>query len=127
MAKVKIPKEIAGVKIPKKARKRAKKALEATASPVVQGLAVAALASAARARAARSARKAAEAGPDAAAATEPGCACVEIDGERLAETLRAAARDGLLAFLEGLEEGLRATAPSPPPRDDEPGAAASAQ
>lgn len=33
---------------------------------------------------------------------------VEIDGEQLIETIRAAAVDGLQRFLDGLEEGLRA-------------------
>jgi hypothetical protein len=99
MAKVKIPKKIAGVKIPKKARKKANKALKATASPLVQGLAGAAIAGATRA-----ARVRAESGFSTH---------VAIDGEALAEALREAARDGLKAFLEGLEEGLRAD----PPRD----------
>jgi len=101
MAKVKIPKEIAGVKIPKKARKRAKKALKATANPVVRGLAVAAMAGAARARATRMAREAAceeDARPAEAAAERGFEARIEIDAERLAETVRAALRDGLHAF-----------------------------
>ena len=43
MTKVKVPKRIAGVKVPKKLRKQAKKMLKASASPVVQDLALAGL------------------------------------------------------------------------------------
>jgi hypothetical protein len=93
MPKVKIPKKIAGVKIPKKARKKAKKAIEAADNPFVRGLAAAALGSAARAASAR---------PQAEAGFR-----LEIDGEALADAVRSAARDGLRAFLEGLDQGLR--------------------
>jgi hypothetical protein len=90
---VKIPKKIAGVKVPKRVRKRAKKAIEAGASPVVREIAAAAL---------------------GAAAAKAGCerrfegrARVGIDGAKLGEAVRSAAIDGLRRFLEGLEEGLR--------------------
>ena len=43
MAKVKVPKKVVGVKIPKKVRKRAKKAIKLAESPVVREAAVAAL------------------------------------------------------------------------------------
>jgi flagellar motor protein MotB len=85
MAKgVKIPKKIAGVKLPKKVRKRARKAVEMSASPIVRDLAAAAI--------------------GAAAGSASG------NGEhrhRIAETFRSAAIDGLRRFLEGLEKGLR--------------------
>ncbi|GAA4825282.1 hypothetical protein GCM10023232_24010 [Sphingosinicella ginsenosidimutans] len=93
MAKVKIPKKIAGVKIPKKARKKAKKAIEAADNPFVRGLAAAALTGATR-----------------AARPEPRpefSARLDIDGEAIVGAVRDAAREGLRAFLEGLEQGLR--------------------
>ena len=45
----------------------------------------------------------------------------EIDGDKLVETIRTAAADGLQRFLDGLEEGLRAMeepaeTPAPKPR-----------
>ena len=43
MAKAKIPKRVAGVKVPKKVRKQAKKALKLADSPGVRDLAVAGL------------------------------------------------------------------------------------
>jgi len=93
MPKVKIPKKVAGVKIPKKARKRANKAIEAVDNPFVRGLAAAALVGASRA---------------AKAQPQPQfSARFEVDGDALAEAVRDAARDGLRAFLEGLEQGLR--------------------
>jgi hypothetical protein len=95
MAKVKIPKKIAGVKIPKKARKKARKALDMADNPFMRGLATAALASAAQA----GVRRRAKAGR------------VDIGGDALAEAVREAARSGLRAFMEGLEEGLRADKP----------------
>jgi hypothetical protein len=93
MAKsLKIPKKVAGVKLPKKVRKRAKKAIKAGASPVVREIAAAALGAAA-----------AKAGSSGRARAH-----IHIDGGKIGETIRAAAIDGLQRFLEGMEEGLRA-------------------
>lgn len=96
MAKVKIPKKIAGVKIPKKARRKAKQALDMADNPFMRGLASAALASAAQAGVNRR--------------TKP--ERIDIQGDSLAEAVRDAARAGLRAFMEGLEEGLREKAPA---------------
>jgi len=79
---VKIPKKIAGVKVPKQVRKKAKKAIRATANPVVR-----------------------EIGERIARRFEGG-ARIEIEGDRIAEAFRSAAINGLRSFLEGLEEGL---------------------
>ena len=49
MTKVKIPKRVGGVKVPKKVRKQAKKALKLVDSPAVRDLALAGLAIAAEA------------------------------------------------------------------------------
>ena len=92
---VKIPKSIAGVKLPKKARKRAKRAIKENVGPIVREFASAALgAAAARARQHG-------AGPPRVEAR------VHIDGSKVGEAFRAAAINGLRSFLEGLEEGLR--------------------
>lgn len=97
---VKIPKKIAGVKLPRQVRKKAKKALKGGAGPVVREIAAAAIgAASARSGGAR------EAG-EAIARRFEGGARIEIDGERIAEAFRTAAINGLRSFLEGLEEGL---------------------
>jgi hypothetical protein len=116
MAKMKIPKSVAGVKIPKKVRRKAKKAVKMAESPVVREFAAAALGAAARAKGARvearGARTEAKAARLEAAAAFGGGGfehetVIEIDGDRLVETIRAAALNGLRSFIEGLEEGLR--------------------
>lgn len=79
---VKIPKKIAGMKLPKQVRKKAKKAIRAGANPVVR-----------------------EIGERIARRFESG-GRIEIEGDRIAEAFRTAAINGLRSFLEGLEEGL---------------------
>lgn len=79
---VRIPKKIAGVKLPRQVRKKAKKAIKASTGPLVR-----------------------EIGERIARRFEGG-ARIEIDGERIAEAFRSAAINGLRSFLEGLEEGL---------------------
>jgi hypothetical protein len=87
---VKIPRKIAGVKLPKRVRRMAKEAIKAGAGPVVREIAAAALGAAhARANVGRAGTR------------------IEIDGGRIGEAFRSAAIDGLRRFLEGLEEGLR--------------------
>lgn len=95
---VKIPKKIAGVKLPKQVRRKAKKAIKASTGPVVR-----------------------EIGERIARRFEGG-ARMEIDGERIAEAFRTAAINGLRSFLEGLEEGLaKADAgPQPPAKPRKP-------
>lgn len=121
MAKVRIPKRVGGIDIPKKVRKRAKKVVKMAQSDSFRAFAQAAAATAARGQ--RAAREASE---DAREEARRFSAQVHIDAERIGETLRAAAIDGLRRFLEGLEEGLNRTtvtvdaapakAPPTPPR-----------
>ena len=99
MAKVKVPKRVVGVKIPKKVRKRAKKAIKLAESPVVREAAVAALGLAGGAKAMQ------EAGDGRGGGR--GGAARHFDADTLMEAIRAAALDGVRRFLEGLEEGLR--------------------
>lgn len=120
MAKMKIPKRVAGMKIPKKVRRKAKKAVKMAESPVVREFAAAALGAAAQAQGARAAARGARAAAEGARAEARAArleafgggfeheATIEIDGERLVETIRTAALNGLRSFIEGLEEGLRA-------------------
>ena len=107
MAKVKIPKNVGGVKIPKKVRKKAKKALKLAESPVVREFAAAAVGAAAKANADRMAAKVAAGNGSALHAS------VRLDGVKVGDVLRTAALDGLRRFLEGFDEGLRNAAADP--------------
>lgn len=126
MAKVRIPKRVGGIEIPKKVRKRAKKVVKMAESDSFR-----AFASAAAATAARGQRAARDASAEAREEARRFGAQINIDAEHLRETLRAAVTDGLRRFLEGLEEGLnRANAtveaepvtlrPEPPKRPKKP-------
>lgn len=113
-AKVKIPKRIAGVKVPKKVRKKAKRAIKRTGSPIVRELAAAALGAAAQAAADGSMGGRRRSGTNGGGAEreEPKghrgpSVRVRLEHNRLGESIRAAALDGIRRFLEGLEEGLR--------------------
>ena len=93
MTKVKIPKRVAGVKVPKKVRKQAKKALKLTASPAVRDLALSGLTLAAQSLVDRRSRNgAAQAGE-------------RQDGLDLGAVIHAAVAEGARRFLEGFEEG----------------------
>src|SRR6185437_16753894 len=99
--KVKIPKKIAGVKLPKKARKTANRAIKLGTSPAVREIAAAAIGATA-AKAAGGQKD-----PDSGLRHIRGKGYVEIDAARVGEAFRTAAIDGLRRFLEGFEEGLR--------------------
>ena len=98
---VKIPKKIAGVKIPKKARKTANKAIKMGAGPVVRELAAAAIGAAGTKAAGE--RK----DPYSGLHHVSGSARIHVEGSKIGEAFRTAAIDGLRRFLEGFEEGLR--------------------
>jgi hypothetical protein len=108
MNKIRIPKRVAGVKVPKKVRKKAKKALRAAESPVVREFAAAAIGAAAQSGTSRMRRR------DPA---ERRHGSLRIDGDKVVETIRAAALEGIQRFLQGFEEGLRNAARDD---DDEP-------
>lgn len=124
---VKIPKKIAGVKIPKKARKTANKAIKLGASPAVREIAAAAIGAAgARAEGKRKDHQAKEhrfgsrLEVDGAKVAEAFRAHVNVDGAKVAEAFRTAAIDGLRRFLEGFEEGLRDITEPAAPAEDSP-------
>ncbi|HYN45359.1 MAG TPA: hypothetical protein VES64_01570 [Allosphingosinicella sp.] len=102
MAKAKIPKRVAGVKVPKKLRKQAKQALKLTGSGAVRDLAIAGLTLAAER--ALEAMRAAGAGKKTRAS---------LDALDLGEVMRAAAAEGARRFLEGYE-AARAKPPAAP-------------
>jgi len=107
MTKVKVPKRIAGVKVPKKLRKQAKKMLKASASPVVQDLALAGLTLAATRMldGANAAKQAAE----GATAEKPKS---RLHGLDFAAMIEAAAAEGARRFLDSWQA---ATASKPAP------------
>ncbi|MDQ8756185.1 hypothetical protein RCO27_08060 [Sphingosinicella sp. LHD-64] len=103
-AKLKIPKEVAGVRLPKELRREAKRALKLADSPTVRELAVAGLTIAAqavldKARTRRTRSDSASSRP--AAAARP----ADLDILELGDMLRAAAMEGARRFLEGFDEG----------------------
>ena len=101
MAKsLKLPKRIAGVKLPRKARKTANKAIKVGANPVVRELAVAAIGAAGGK--AMGDNKA----PKAEAEGSNGRAQAELDFAKVGEAFRTAAIDGLRRFLEGFDKHL---------------------
>lgn len=100
-AKVKIPKEVAGVKVPKALRKEAKKALKLADSPAVRELALTGLTIAAQTLADRARANLGDPGHKQATVTLK----ADIDALNLGEVLRAAAVEGARRFLEGFEEG----------------------
>src|ERR1051325_7048119 len=91
--RLKIPKRIAGVKLPRKVRKKARRAIKASASPVVREIAAAAIGAVAGGG---------TRGREAGARVR-----VQIGAGRVAEAFRTAALDGLRCFLEGLDERFR--------------------
>ncbi|HEV7659906.1 MAG TPA: hypothetical protein VGO55_08685 [Allosphingosinicella sp.] len=108
MSKVKIPKRVGGVKVPKKVRKQAKKALKLTESSAVRDLALAGLTLAAEAMLDRGRATAAGAGPSA---RKPG-----LNGLDLGEVVHAAVAEGARRFLQGFEEAAAAASTDAPAR-----------
>lgn len=109
MSKVKIPKRVGGVKVPKKVRKQAKKALKLTESTAVRDLALAGLTLAAEAMLDRG-RASAAAGTGAA----PGARKAGLNGLDLGEVVHAAVAEGARRFLQGFEQGAAAASTDAP-------------
>lgn len=104
MGKAKIPRRVAGVKIPRKLRKQAKQALKLTGSDAVRELAIAGLT-----LAAERALEAIEAGGGGKKSK------ASLGSLDLGEVMRAAAAEGARRFLEGYESA-RAKPPAAAPR-----------
>lgn len=117
-AKVKIPKEVAGVKVPKGLRKEAKRALQLADSAAVRELAVSGLAIAAQAFLDKAqSKRAAAATVDQGRRQATAALKANLDALHLGDVLRAAAVEGARRFLEGFDEGQReAPAAKPAPR-----------
>ena len=106
--KLKVPKRIAGVKVPKKIRKPVNKALAIADDPALRGLAIAALAAAA---AALAERRSESAPPRPTRPGEPG---TDPDkAGRLTDVVIAAALDGAKRVLDGIESPAQPEAPAP--------------
>ena len=104
MAKTKVPKRIGGVKVPKKVRKQAKKAIKLVESPVRE-FAISGLTAAAEALAQRTANELRSAGQ-----TQRKASLAALD---LGDMLREAAIEGARRFLEGFEDATRAASAKP--------------
>lgn len=88
---VRIPKEIGGVKVPKKARKLARKALKAARDPAARQVAVAAMGVAAAALAGQAARaRAPRAERNGRAALDEALDELRVEARRLGDRLREA-------------------------------------
>lgn len=114
-AKVKIPKKVAGVKVPKPLRKEAKKALKLADSLAVRELAVSGLTLAAQALIDKTQAKAAESA-EAGRRQVQATLKANLDALHLGDVLRAAAMEGARRFLEGFEQAQSAgpaAAPAP--------------
>lgn len=106
--KLKVPKRVAGLKVPKKVRKTANKALKLADNPLAMELTAAALAAAAASMKARKgSAKAASGGEDQLEA-------VREQAGRLRDLIVAAALDGAKRLMDGVEVGAPAEEPLPP-------------
>jgi hypothetical protein len=107
-AKTKVPKRVGGVKVPKKVRKQAKKALKLVDASVVRDFAVAGLTAAAEAIVQRTSSQLRAAGDSQRKAT--------LEALDLGDMLRAAAIEGARRFVDGFEETRRAPSAAKAPR-----------
>ena len=108
--KNKIPKSVAGIKVPKKLRKAGAKAVKLAQDPIVGEVVAAALLSAAAAL--REGNKPKAGAGEATAAKQSANAESAAEAKRqasqLGETLKGLALDVARRALEGLDDGLRA-------------------
>jgi hypothetical protein len=107
MAKTKVPKRVGGLKVPKKVRKQAKKALKLVDAPLVRDFAITGLTAAAEALVQRTSAELRAAGDRQRKAT--------LNALDLGDMLRAAAIEGARRFVEGFEQ-MRGEAKSAPAR-----------
>ena len=113
-SKLKLPKEVAGVKVPKGLRKQAKNLLEIIDTPAGRELAAAGLTLAATALVARSTDSTAKGAAKAVAREVVGKArSAEGDAADLGAILSAAVAEGARRFVEGFEDGKRARSRKP--------------
>jgi hypothetical protein len=99
--KLKIPKEVGGVKVPKKLRKKAKQAVKLAESPMARKLAVAGLTAAAAALAdSKEARRRAARVRDE---VDEAAGELRHEASRLGDVIRAAAIEGARRLLQEME------------------------
>lgn len=97
--KLKVPKRIAGVKVPKKIRKPVNQALALAENPAARELAVAALTAAAAALT----QKKVDERPDGAPSAADGADAVKAQATKLGDVIIAAALGGARRLLDGIE------------------------
>ena len=97
---LKVPKRVAGIKVPKKVRKTANRALAVAENPQARELALAALTAAAAALGKKGVDAAKEEGGDSRA---PDFADVREQAARLSDVVIAAALEGARRLLDGVE------------------------
>ena len=107
--KIKVPKEVGGVKLPKKLRKLGNKAVEAARNPVVSEVVAGAMLAAAAAL--REGNDPKAAAGQAKRAGREGAEEVRKQAGRLSDSLRALAIDLARRTLDGLEDRRGAQAP----------------
>ena len=116
--KTKIPKQVAGIKVPKKLRKAGNKAVKLAQDPVVGEVVAAALLSAAAALREGTGEK-----DGVGQATKESAEGARQQAGRLGDSLKLLALDLARRTLEGIEDGKRAARaeksapPARPPRD----------
>jgi hypothetical protein len=106
--KAKIPKQVAGIKVPKKLRKAGNRAVKLAQDPIVGEVVAAALLSAAAALREGTSSK------DAGAAGKTGGEDVRQQAGRLGDSLKVLAIDLARRTLEGLDDGRRAAGSEKP-------------
>ena len=109
--KIKVPKEISGVKVPKKLRKLGNKAVKAAKNPVVSEVVAGAMLAAAAAL--REGKDPKAAASQVKRAGRAGADDVKKQAGRLSDSLRALAIDLARRTLDGLEERRAAPASEP--------------
>ncbi len=112
--KLKVPKEVAGIKVPKKLRKTANKAIAMAENPAIRGLALAGLAAAAtaiaenaeaRRTAGDGARQAGKAAAKTAETVQDAAADAAAGANQLGDLIRAAALEGARRLLDNKLNG----------------------
>ena len=112
-----IPKQVAGIKVPKKLRKAGNRAVKLAQDPIVSEVVAAALLSAAAAL-----REGSSADRKGAAAADGGAEEVRRQAGALGDSLKGLALDFARRALEGLADSERAKA-EPTPKAKSPGSA----
>lgn len=122
-SKLKVPKKVAGVKVPKKLRKRAKRAIELAENPAVRELALAGIAAAAAAIVEKAQTRKTAKPPAAPRPEQPEAEAIaesHAPASDLADLIQSAALEGARRLLEGASAPARKGNGVSPSDDDSP-------